>query len=325
MKILAVQYSPSSLEVNTLNSLADFQWKGENNSVLWLDISEYSDLEELRSLEKDFGLHPLALEDCVHVRQRPKMDDFRKNLFVICRTVSAKDGQYTEDQQLGIFLGKNFVITVHKENMPQLNTVFEDLQQRKPQLVERAAPFLLYAIIDSVVDSLENAVSSIEEMESNVGCEVLKEPPPENVLSLIYQNRNNLLLIGRILRSQSQVANRLSKGELQLVNDETAPFFGDVYDHTQRTLDRIDSLLDINLGSLNIYQSSMSNRMNQVMKLLTVISTIGVPMTILVGWYGMNFYNMPEIPSDYGYASIILVAATLIIGTVLLFKRKGWL
>lgn len=325
MKVLVVQYSPNILEINTFSSLADFQWKGDNNNVSWIDVSEYNGIEELRSLEKDFGLHPLALEDCVHVRQRPKLDDFRKNLFFICRTVSVKDGQYSEDQQLGIFLGKNFVITVHKENMPQLNSVFEDVQRRDPKQVERAAPFLLYAILDSVVDSLENAVASIEDMEIIVGCDVLKEPPPENVLSLIYRNRNNLLLVARILRSQSQVANRLSKGELQLANDETAPFFGDVYDHTQRTLDRIDSLLDINLGSLNIYQSSMSNRMNQVMKLLTVISTIGVPMTILVGWYGMNFRNMPEIPSDYGYASIILVATTLIIGTVLLFRRKGWL
>jgi magnesium transporter len=121
------------------------------------------------------------------------------------------------------------------------------------------------------------------------------------------------------------VVHRLAKGDYQLVNNKATPFFRDTYDHTLRTLERIDSLIDMNMGSLSIYSSSVSNRMNEIMRLLTVISTIGVPLTVLVGWYGMNFHDMPEIYWAYGYAVVILIAVGLIAGTVLLFKRKGWL
>jgi magnesium transporter len=223
-------------------------------------------------------------------------------------------------------LGNNFVVTVHREFMPQLNEVLEEIKRNQPvPILDRPSSFLLYAILDTIVDNLENAVRHVEEMECTVGSDVLKDPPPKNVLDLIYINRSNLLLIGRILRSQSHVVNRLIKGDFQLANDEAVPFFRDIYDHTVRTLDRIDNLLDMNMGSLSIYSSSISNRMNEVMKLLTVISTIGVPLTVLVGWYGMNFHVMPEIDWVYGYTAVILVAVGLIAGTILLFKRKGWL
>jgi magnesium transporter len=179
--------------------------------------------------------------------------------------------------------------------------------------------------LDAVVDDFEEAVRHVEEIESNVGCDVLKEKPPENVLESIYTNRSNLLLVNRVLRNQSHVVSHLAKRDFQLVKSETAPFFEDVYDHTLRTLDRINNLLEMNMGSLNIYTSSVGHKMNEVMKLLTIISTIGVPMTVLVGWYGMNFREMPEIYWAYGYLAFILIAVGLMAGTILLFRRKGWL
>lgn len=325
MKVIAVQYSSSVLEVKMFSSLENVQWKPSGDTNLWLDVSEYEKIEDLHALEKDFGLHPLALEDCIHTRQRPKIDDFHENLFLTCRTISQKDGLYVEGHQLGIFLGKNFVVTVHKEFMPQLNKVLEEIKRKKPELVERSSSFLLYTILDAIVDDLEDAVRQVEEMECTVGSDVLKNPPQENVLDLIYTNRSNLLIVSRLLRPQSHVVQHLVKGDFQLVNGETAPFFRDIYDHTLRTIDRVDNLLEMNIGSLNIYSSSVSNRMNEIMRLLTVMSTIGVPLTILVGWYGMNFHNMPEIPWAYGYVAVILIAVGLIAGTILLFRRKGWL
>jgi len=324
-KVQAVMYSPTILKVETLSSLESVERTRRGDSVLWLDVSEYHELEELYPLQKSFGLHPLALEDCYHVRQRPKIEDFTDSLFLVTRTVSEGDGKYVEGSQLGIFMGKDFVITIHKEYMPQLNVAIEDIKKRRTQLSGGVSSFVLYVILDAVVDDLEDAVRKAEEVECAVGAEVLKESPPESVLSTIYTCRSNLLLLQRLLRPQSDVVGRLVRGDFQLVDKSAELFIRDVYDHTLRTLDRIDGLLDINMGSLNIYLSSLSTRMNNVMRLLTVISTIGVPLTILVGWYGMNFRDMPEIYWAYGYVIVILVAAALIIGTVLLFRRKGWL
>jgi len=323
-KILSIKLHPRTLETDTLSSFENIQWKPNGNTILWLDVSEYEKIDDLQILAKNFNLHPLALDDCFHVRQRPKIDDYNENLFLICRTVSHHEKQYTEGQQLGIFKGKDYLITIHKEPIPQLDRVREEII-KKPEVVERSSSFILYRILDAIVDDFEDAVRTVEELECVVGSDVLKNPPPANVLDSIYTNRSNLLLIGRLLRPQSHVVHHLAKGDYQLVNSKAAPYFRDIYDHTLRTIERIDNLADMNMGSLSIYSSSVSNRMNEVMRLLTVISTIGVPLTILVGWYGMNFQNMPEIPWAYGYVAVILVAVALIAGTILLFRRKGWL
>ncbi len=194
-----------------------------------------------------------------------------------------------------------------------------------PESNQRSYSYLLYTIMDSVVDDYEEAVKHVEEIEGNIGCDVLKEQPSKNILGLIYTNRRSLLLADRLLRNQSHVVNSLAKMDNRIITSVTAPFFGDIHDHTSRTLERIASLLEMNMGSLNIYTSAVSNKTNEVMKLLTIISTIGVPLTVLVGWYGMNFREMPEIYWAYGYAFFILIAVSLMAISVFMFKRKGWL
>jgi len=325
VKAVAVQYSPSILKVQTFSSLEEAKLDTMGDSVLWLDVSDFNGIEELLPLEKKFKVHPLALEDCIHVRQRPKIEEYKDSLFLVSRTVLEEHGRYREGDQLGIFFRKDLVITIHKEKMQKLNDVLEDVRKGETQLAQSPASFLLYTLLDAVVDDLEDAVKKVEDLESFVGGEVLGETKPKSILELIYSNRSNLLLIRRLLRPQSDVVCQIVKGDFDIIAEGAGPFIRDVYDHTLRTLDRIDSLLDINLGSLNIYSSSVSERMNETMRVLTVISTIGVPLTILVGWYGMNFREMPEIYSPYGYLLVGLVALFIVVGAVMLFKRKRWL
>lgn len=325
LNILAINYSPAILKIDTFSSFENVQWMHSKNSVLWLDVSNYERIEELAPLEKNLRLHPLALEDCINVRQRPKIEEYDGNLFLISRMVSEKHGMYAEGPQLGIFLGDNFVVTIHRELLLPLDDILKDFKRRKPQLVQGSSSFLLYALLDAIVDNLEDAVRKVEETESILGDDVLKEPPSENVLKLIHMNRSNLLLVRRLLRPQSDVMCRLARENFQLVNKATEVFIRDIYDHTLRTLDRIDNLLEINMGSLNIYSSSFSNRINETMKFLAIISTIGVPLTILVGWYGMNFRVMPEVYWTYGYLIVMLLAVVMVVVTVLFFKRKKWL
>ena len=325
LKLTTTRYSTTTLSTCTSSSFDDVLWSHSKDSVLWIDISEYDRVGELSPLEKNLTLHPLALEDCVNIRQRPKIEEYEQTLFLISRMVIERDGMYAEGPQLGIFLGENFLVTIHKEPLPLLDSIMENLKKGKQTNIKRSASFLLHAILDEVVDSLEDHVREAEETETILGHDVLKEPPSKNVLKLIHMNRTNLLLVRRLLRPQSDVVCHLATKNCQLVGKETEVFVRDIYDHTLRTLDRIDNLLEINMGSLNIYSSSFSNKINETMRFLAVISTIGVPLTVLVGWYGMNFTVMPEVYWPYGYFMVILLAVTIVAATFFFFRRKGWL
>ena len=325
LKITATSYSSTTLSTDIFSSFDNVQWLHSKDSILWIDVSDYAGIEELSALEKNLRLHPLALEDCINIRQRPKVEEYGENLFLVSRMVLEKDGLYSEGPQLGIFIGNNFVVTIHREILAQLDNILKDLKKGKLPIVSSSPSFLLYALLDTVVDNLEDAVREVDEAETILGRDVLKEPPGENVLKLIQMNRTNLLLLRRLMRSQSDVLCRLAGKKYQLVDREIEAFIRDTYDHTLRTLDRIDNLLEINMGSLNIYSSSFSNRMNETMRFLAVISTIGVPLTVLVGWYGMNFNAMPEVYWTYGYFMVILLAVTMITATFLFFRRKRWL
>jgi magnesium transporter len=325
MKIVATQYLQGTPEAKVFSSFENFHDNIPKSSFLWLDVSDYESQDELKPLQVHFKLHSLPLEDCFHVRQRTKLENYEKYLFLVSRTVSPVQGRFTEGFQLGIFLDENFIITIHKDSIPQIAKILEDLLKIDTRSKKTSSVYLLYLILDSIVDGFEDAVGELEESESRIGCDVLKEKPSGSVLEQIYANRSSLILINRMLRNQSHVANQLSRKEFRIIKSETTPFFSDIHDHTLRTLERISSLLEMNMGSLSIYTSSVSNKMNEVMKLLTIISTIGVPLTVLVGWYGMNFREMPEIYWAYGYLTFILIAIGLMTTTVLLFRRKGWL
>jgi magnesium transporter len=324
MKILALRLHPTSLEKDTPASFEGFQWAPNGNTILWLDVSEFETITDLQILGEKFGLHRLALDDCVNVRQRPKLDDFKNYLFLISRTIFHQEKQFTEGQQIGIFKGKDYLITVHKESIPQVDAVLEEIM-RKPELVERSSSFVLYRILDAVVDDFEDAVKTVEEMECIVGSDVLKNPPPKNVLDIIYTDRSNLLLISRYLRSQSHVLHHFAKGDYSLINSKVENYFRDIYDHTVRTIERVDNLMDLNMGSLSICSTMVGNKMNEIIRLLTVISTIGVLLTVLVGWYSMNFLVMPKLDWFYGYGVVGLGAVAIITTAFILFKRKGWL
>jgi magnesium transporter len=263
MKIVATQYSQTSHETKTTSSFENIKSDVPKGTFQWLDVSEYEKLDDLNPLLSLFKLHQLPLEDCFHIRQRTKIEDYGKYLFLISRTARQEQGRFTEGHQIGIFLDENFIITVHKEHMPQIERISQELSKIETQPKIYSSPYLLYLILDSIVDGFEEAVGELEETESRIGCDVLKEKPPGTVLEQIYSNRSSLLLINRLLRNQNHVAQSLTRKEFHIIKKEAVPFFSDIYDHTLRTLERIESLLEMNMGSLNIYTSSVSYRMNE--------------------------------------------------------------
>jgi len=217
------------------------------------------------------------------------------------------------------------LITIHVRPMPQLDLVLAVIRKGEPRIVTGSPSFLLHAILNTVVDNFEESVSKSENMETELGTEVLKDPPPNNILNLIYTCRRNLLLVRRFLRPQSDGLERLmarSRADDHLVDRGSQVFMRDVFDHTKRTLDRIDSLLDMNVGTLNIYLSSVSNKMNDAMRLMAAITAIVAIPSVIGSLLGMNLIGNPW---PWELWTIGIVASSAAIAMIVYFIFKGWL
>lgn len=322
MKIQAVRFSHTLFEEVSLHALADVEGLLSEDTVLWVDIVKPERRDDLTILERALHLHPLALDDCMNIRQRPKVESYARNLFIIVRGVMLDPdvGRFVEGLQLGIFLGKNFVVTIHQTPI-SIETIKENLRGKKPP-PDLGPSFLLYTMLDIVVDGFEKEVRTMEEWVRRVEDQVLKDPKPETQRE-IFNNRRNLLLLRKLIRPQRDAIRLLVGQRHAMIHTEIKLYLMDVLDHTERTMDTIDTQLDITSGSLDVYLSSMSNKMNDIIKLLTMINTVFMPMTILVGLFTITF-PAPYPKWEYGPLLMILIMAIMTTVMIVLFKKRRW-
>ena len=294
--------------------------------VLWLDICGLSDPGVVRAIGERFGFHPLALEDVLNVPQRPKVERYGDHLLIVLREV-----RYPEaPEQLSLFLGDKVVVSFQERPGDPFGPIRDRLRQGKGQIRALGADFLAYALCDAVIDSffptLERLGDEIEELEERV----IASPSPERFRD-IRQAKRHLLDVRRAVWPARDAMNELLRGESPLIRPGTRPYLRDCYDHTVQLMDMVETFREMAAGLVDEYMSSMSNRMNEIMKVLTVIATIFIPLTFIVGLYGMNFstqaspYNMPELGWRYGYPAVLLVMAVMVAGMLYYFRRKKWL
>jgi len=284
----------------------------------------------MRQLGKLFGLHPLALEDVINSGQRPKMDSYEEQLFVVMtHPLISADRTDVKLAQLSLFVGHNYVISFH----PGADDPFEPVRQRLRNLVGRirgrGADYLLYALLDMVIDEgypvLEWLGEDIEKLE-----EELLDAPTNSGLHRLHHLKRTMLILRRMLWPQREVLNSLVRDESEFILDENKPYYRDCYDHTIQIMDLIETYRDMVTGLLDVYLSSVSYRLNEVMRVLTIIATIFIPLTFIVGVYGMNFANdqspwaMPELHWYFGYPLVWLVMIGIVAGMMIYFKRKKW-
>jgi magnesium transporter len=297
----------------------------DQSAVIWVDMESPDEADE-RVLLNVFQFHPLTVEDCRENRHYPKIEEFPGYLYFIVHGVTA---DISPDRfntiELDGFLGPNYVITYHHDTFRSIHNV-KQLLRTSPVSCQRGPAFLLHQILDQVVDFYSPVLDDFDDRVDRLEQEIFDMKRPNNqILAQIQDLKRGVLRLRRISTKQMDILLRMSRGEFSLIPDEMRPFYRDVYDHLVRVVDLSESYRDLIGGSLDAYLSVVSNRMNEIMKVLTIFSAIMLPLTFIAGIYGMNFDNMPELHSRFGYYGTLVVMGVVAIGMLIFFWRRGWL
>jgi magnesium transporter len=294
-------------------------------TVTWINIDGIHDVTIIDRVGKAFDLHPLLLEDILNTGQRPKFEDYKDRVFLVLKMLRYNDeNQAVETEQVSLILGPSFVISFQERVGDLFEPVRDRIRNAKGRIRKMGADYLAYALLDAIVDSyfgiLERLGDKIEALE-----EELVSDPNQRTLRQIHMLKREMISLRRSIWPLRELINGMERSESDLIAESTGVYLRDVYDHTIQIIDTIESFRDMVSGMLDIYLSSISNRMNAVMKVLTIIATIFIPLTFIAGIYGMNFDHMPELKWRWAYPAVWGVM--LVTGAVMLayFRRKKWL
>ena len=296
----------------------------EEGAVNWLSVGGVHDAGVIEAVGEAFHLHPLLLEDIMNTDQRPKFEDYGDYVFVVVKRLSP-DGadRMMQVEQVGMVLGKNYVITFEEGSEEAFESVRERIRSGRGRLRAMGPDYLLYALIDTVVDGyfavMENLGERVEVLE-----ETLVVRPGQATLRSIHDLKREVIYLRRSVWPLREVIAGLQREATCLVSDRMSVYLRDVYDHVVQIMDAVETYRDMLSGMLDIYLSSVSNRLNEVMKVLTFIATIFIPLTFIAGVYGMNFKHMPELDLSWGYPAVLLLMVAVTLAMVFYFKRKKW-
>ena len=324
MEIFVYRQGASNIEEGfTVAQLPDLL--KDQQAVVWVNMSQPTKADE-DVLLNVFQFHPLTVEDCRENRHYPKVEEFPDYLYLIVHGVRADTSpDHFNTIELDAFLGPNYVITYHHDEFRSIENV-KQLIHTSPIACQRGAAFLLHQILDQIVDYyspvLDDFDERIDQLEANI---FTLKTPNNSILEEIMDLKRGVLRLRRISAKQREVMLRMSRGEFHLIDAQMLPFYRDVHDHIVRVTDLAESYRDLISGSLEAYLSVVSNRMNEIMKVLTIFSAIMLPLTFIAGVYGMNFDNMPELHSRFGYYTVWAIMIVVASGMLFLFWKRGWI
>ena len=328
-----IEYDGTAVVEKAIPTVAELPAFTDDGRIRWLDIEGLGDASIFQALGEKYELHPLALEDALHTGQRPKLEPYEKHLFIVAQMVYRDTELQMVGEQVSIFLGRNFLVTIQEE----IGTdVFEPVRERirigRGYIRKLGADYLCYALLDAIIDHcfpiLEDLGEALEELEDEV-----LERPQASCIATLHAHKRTLTQLRRFVWPERDVCNSLLHDESGIVSSQTKIFLRDAYDHTVQIMDLIESYRDMVSGLTEMYLSAVGMRTNEIMRVLTIMSSIFIPLTFIVGIYGMNFdsgdgsrpLNMPELYQPWGYPAVILLMVAISIGQILFFKRKKWL
>ncbi|MBE2205641.1 MAG: magnesium/cobalt transporter CorA [Chthoniobacterales bacterium] len=328
--ISLIQYDAESLTETRFDSFEELIAKRDPHKVNWINIDGLGDIELLQKLGEHFHLHPLALEDVLNTAQRPKVERFADHFFIVSDMIYFNEAKQLSFEQVSLFLGTDFLITVQEECG---HDVFEHVRERlragRGFSRKMKADYLAYALLDATVDQMFPVLESIGDSIESVEEELLDKPTRAS-LKKLYEAKRLLLHLRRVAWPHRDIFNTLIRDDTELIGRETQIFLRDCYDHITQIIDIIESYRDLTAGLMDLYLSSLGFRTNEIMRVLTVVTVLFIPLTFLAGVYGMNFNtaergNMPELNWPFGYVLFWVVCLLSVAGMVLFFKRKKWL
>ena len=310
------------MEADTIETCFPFKDKPTNT---WINIEGIHDVRVLERLGESYGFHTLILEDILNTDQRPKMEDHGEYIYVVLKMLNSDKNNSVVIEQISLLLGKNFVISLQEGLEGDVfNPVRERIRSGKGRIRKMGSDYLAYALLDSIVDNyfivLEKLGEKIEVLE-----EELITNPKRETLHAIHNLKREMIFLRKSVWPLREVISGLERGESSLISKSTQIFLRDLYDHTIQVIDTVEAFRDMLSGMLDIYLSSVSNKMNEVMKVLTIIATIFIPLTFIAGVYGMNFRNMPEIEWQWGYPLSLLIMGGVAVIMLVFFRKKRWI
>ena len=323
-----VAYSPAEILEKQNVTPDDIVNLRDQHPCLWVDVHGLRDVKLIERLGTEFALHPLALEDVVSSRQRAKVEEYPHNLFMVARMINSSGTLETE--QLSIFIGKGYVITFQATPGDCFDQVRGRLRKDHTRIRNSGADYLAYALLDSVIDAYFPALDAISTKFEDLEDAVINRPDSEFV-SELHHMKHDLLTFRREIWPHRDMISVLIRQESGLISDQTDLFLRDCYDHVVQLVEMVETYREIASGLLDLYLSSLSNRMNEIMKVLTIIATIFIPLGFIASLYGMNFdrsispWNMPELGWRYGYPFALGLMTAIGVGLVYYFWRKGWI
>ncbi|KAB0241745.1 magnesium/cobalt transporter CorA [Microcystis aeruginosa EAWAG127a] len=295
------------------------------NTVSWMDIQGLGSETVLKQVGEIFNLHPLLLEDVVNVPQRPKLEDYNNQLLVISQMVRLKEDESGFDtEQVSFVLGKRYLLSFQEEELQDCFEIVRDrIRTSQGRVRKSGADYLTYLLLDTIIDGyfpvVEHYEDRIEALE-----DMIISDPDRDTMQEIYDVRRELLALRRLIWPMRNVLHLLMRDHHGIVSDEVQIYFRDSYDHVIQILEIIEAYRELAASLMDVYMSTMGNKLNEIMKFLTVISTIFIPLTFIVGVYGMNFENMPELKGEWSYFLVWLVMLAVAGGLIFYFWRKGW-
>lgn len=323
IKISLIEYNENEFIEEEFYDLSECISHVKPHLVKWINVEGIHKTEVIEKIGKIYGIHPLTLEDIVHVDQRPKFEDYENYVVAIMKMISYTDKVIAE--QLSIVLFQNMVISFQEPHGGDAFDIIRTrLRQAKGRIRKVGADYLAYALMDAVVDHYFHAIEKIGDAVERIEEEIIGDSDNKSLLELYALKREMIYLRKQVWPMRDMISN-VVRSETKLINPSTDIYLRDLQDHVTRIIDTVETYRDLLSGIMDIYLSTNANKMNEVMKVLTIMSSIFIPVTFIAGVYGMNFEFMPELKSPYGYAITWSVMITIMVGLILYFKRKKWM
>jgi len=325
VKVTLIDYDTTSMQEKSIKEVEKCSLFREKPTVTWINIDGVYETDIIEKMGKCFDLHPLVLEDILNTDQRPKIEDFDEYLFLVVKMLDYDEKRKEmTTEQLSLILGNNFVISFQEQKGDVFAHVRERIRSGKGRIRKMGADYLAYALLDAIVDNyfivLEHLGEKIESLE-----EELLSNPSTKTLQVIHALKRDMVFLRKSVWPLREAISRLERGESTLVSDSIRIYIKDVYDHTIQVIDTVETFRDMVSGMLDIYLSSVSNKMNEVMKVLTIVATIFIPLGFIAGLYGMNFNYMPELTFRWGYPAILIGMGVVGASMLIYFRKKKWL
>ena len=323
--IRAFTYDEAHFQEKTAATIGEFLPLPETEGITWINLDSLHDVGMIEELGKNLGLHPLLLEDILNTEQRPKMEDHGDYLFIVVKMLSY-NGTKNEIsvEQVSVILGPRIVISLQEKEGDVFDLIRERIKNNKGRIRKMGADYLAYSLLDAIVDHyfiiLEKMGEQIEVLE-----EELVNNPTTETLKGIHALKRELIILRKAVWPLREVVTGLERGDSSLIHESTCIYLRDIYDHVIQIIDTIETFREMVSGMLDIYLSSVSNRLNEVMKVLTIITTTFIPLSFIAGIYGMNFKFMPELEWQWGYPFVLALMGTLCLLMVTYFRRKKWI